>query len=131
VIKVHHSTKQHWLCLEFSATITHTDIKRATERVSPILKKMEHGYTLIEIFRGYNRLEVTATQDIGNLTHACYKSCRIWRVVRVSQENGHDPGVVLTHRTRWKRAIPEIEVDDLPTAINAAEEEFEENSCWV
>lgn len=92
---------------------------------------MEHGYTLIEVFRGSSHLESTGIQHLGELTRACYKDCRIWRVVRVYQNNGSDPGLIVTHRIRWKRPIPEMEADNFPAAISLAEEEITENSEWL
>lgn len=131
MIKVSHSNNQHWLALELSGTLTPQDIEGAIGRVLPALQLMDHGYTLIEVFRGNSHLEAPSAHCIGSLAKACYKPCRIWRVARVYEDNGSDPGLIITHRSRWTRRVPEIEVNDISSAIALAKEEVKENSTWL
>jgi hypothetical protein len=131
MIKVHYSQTDHWLSVELCQEITVSDIQHAATRIRPILHKMRQGYTLIEVFKGKSHMDQNGSALIGTLAQACYQTCRIWRVVRVRANQANDPGLIITHRTRWARAVPEIDVDDFPSALALAREERKENVEWI
>lgn len=119
------------MVLDFSGSIGSSQTKRATGEVARSLRKMGHGYTLVEAFRGVVKFSKKAAGEAGRLVGTCYERGRIWRVVTVTLDGGVDPGLRILHRTRWGRGVPETEVDRAGGALALAAREVSENSGWI
>ena len=130
MIKVRHSKAKRALLLDFSEEVNKSDIWRAGEEIDQALRDIGRGYTLIEIFHNHPHFEDGAGCFIGDMIEACYANNRIWRVIRLQENENSDPGLSILHRTRWKREVPEIDMDNIREAIAVAREEAEEQQKW-
>jgi hypothetical protein len=130
MVKVHYSEIRRALMLDISGNLGASETSRAVTRVADALRKMEKGYTLIEVFSGKAKMTGKAVDCAAALIRTCYERGRIWRVIRLSVGGGWDPGLNILHITRWKRRIPEMEVESIGAAMRAAEEETQENEAW-
>jgi hypothetical protein len=131
MLKVKYSQKEQWVELEVSGEIALAQVRHACKNLPGVLQKMDHGYTLIEHFRNRPSFPQESIWAVGPLIGLCYEQSRIWRVVRVLSPNAPDPGLVVAHRVRWGRRVPEIEVDTLGEATALAREELCEQTQWL
>jgi len=130
MLKVHYSETRRALVLDISGNLGASETSRATARVAGALRGMRKGYTLIEVFRGKTKMTGKAVDCAGALIRTCYERGRIWRVIKLSVGGGWDPGLKILHITRWKRRVPETEVDSIGAALAAADEETQDNGAW-
>jgi len=130
MLSVEYSQKEHWVELDVSGEVSLAQVKRAYNNLTKALSKMDHGYTLIEYFRNRPHFPPETLLAIGPLMGLCYDHSRIWRAVRILSPDSPDPGLIVTHRTRWGRQVPEINVDTLEEATALAKEELSEHSQW-
>ncbi len=130
MIKVLNFQDHRAVLIAFWGGIGHSEIGRATAKVGGILREMGHGYTLIESFVENPHFSAKAARTAGKLAQVCYERNRIWRAIQIHIGKSQDPGMCVLHRTRWPRAVPESEAEDLMTALHTAEDEVVENSGW-
>lgn len=131
MIKVRHSKSKRALLLDFSEEVNKEDVQRAEAEIDQALRDIGGGYTLIEIFHNHPHFEGGAGYFAGDMVEACYTNNRIWRVIRLQEDGNSDPGMAILHRTRWKRDVPEIEMDNIREAMAVAREEATEQRVWV
>lgn len=130
MLKVKYSKVKRAVLLDFSGEVGVFDIKGAEKEVGAALKDIGKGYTLIEVFHDNPHFTMSASKLVGDLAACCYDDSRIWRVVRVEDRLHADPGMAILHRTRWKREIPILEMDNVRMAIEVAKEEIREQEDW-
>jgi hypothetical protein len=92
---------------------------------------MSKGYTLVEVYREGAGLAGRNGRHMGALLGLCYSCGRIWRVIKISVNEARDPGLGILHRTRWKREVPETEVDSVKVGAVMVGEEIKENAEWI
>lgn len=131
MLKVLRSKSRKAVLLELSGTIGASETKRAAAELAGALRDIGHGYTLIEVFRGTSKFSQKALQIVAILARTCYDRSRIWRVVRLAVDGGHDPGLRILHVTRWGRRVPEVEHESIRDALVVAAEELEDNAHWA
>jgi hypothetical protein len=130
MIKIKYSKSRKAVVLDLSGVIEQANINQLAKRISRSIAQIGRGYTLIEVFRSPIFIGSEVAVKLGSLIKLCYHSGRIWRVVKVSHNDGRDPGLGILHRIRWSRDVPEMEVDNIRIAMRVAEEEMEENREW-
>jgi hypothetical protein len=123
MINVRHSKSKRLMLLDFVGVIREDDVQKADNEIIEALKNIGRGYTLIEVFRKHPQFGEKVGMAIGKMMALCYDNNRIWRVIRVEETVHADPGVSIFHRTRWKRDVPELEMDSLREAVVVAKEE--------
>jgi hypothetical protein len=130
VIKVKHSKSKRALLVDFSGPLGKEDIDRAHRDIQAALDNIGRGYTLIEIFHDHPYFEPSASLEAGLMVGLFYKNNRIWRVIRVEENEQADPGLSILHKTRWARSVPELTMDNIRQAVATAREEAQEQFAW-
>lgn len=130
MIKIISSKRRHLVILDIAGPVCKEDVAAARDKISSSLSSMKNGYTLIEIYRHTPSLGDNSGLTIGDLMSMFYAAGRIWRVVKVSHNGATDPGLVILHRTRWKRHVFEVDAGDIRQALEMAAEELCENADW-
>jgi hypothetical protein len=130
MIKVRHSKSKRVLLLDFSGAVNTRDLQQAEVDIERALRDIGKGYTLVEVFRNHPCFEAGARLVAGEVVGTCYKNSRIWRVIRLEDVEYADPGVAILHRTRWRRDVPELTMDNIREAVAVAKEESAEQAEW-